>query len=109
MMKSDYRRYLNYPFQIAIFALRNVVTVEDGNKENPEPEDLYDVIEIEYNWIEINPENLRALWQITSHHMNVYNGQVMRPKEKQDKALARSYIDKMIKIFPQSTIISPKG
>ena len=35
--------------------------------------------------LEINPENLRALWQITSHHMNVYNGQVMRPKEEQDK------------------------
>ena len=52
--------------------------------------------------LEINPENLRALWQITSHHMNVYIGQVMRPKEQQDKALARSYIDKMIKISPDA-------
>ena len=52
--------------------------------------------------LEINPENLRALWQITSHHMNVYNGQVMRPKEEQDKTLARSYIDKMITISPDA-------
>ena len=52
--------------------------------------------------LEINPENLRALWQLTSHHMNVYIGQVMRPKEEQDRALARKYIDKMIEVSPDA-------
>ena len=52
--------------------------------------------------LEINPENLRALWQITSHHMNVYNGQVMRPKEEQDRSLAGRYIERMIEISPDA-------
>ncbi len=52
--------------------------------------------------LDINPENLRALWQLTSHHMNVYIGQVMRPKEEQDRALARKYIDKMIEVSPDA-------
>ncbi|MBH30417.1 MAG: hypothetical protein CMG71_00305 [Candidatus Marinimicrobia bacterium] len=52
--------------------------------------------------LEINPKNLRALWQLTSHHMNVYIGQVMRPKEEQDRTLARKYIDKMIEVSPDA-------
>lgn len=52
--------------------------------------------------LDINPENLRALWQITSHHMNVYIGQTMRPKDEQDRALAARYIERMIEISPDA-------
>ena len=46
--------------------------------------------------LEINPENLRALWQITSHHMNsfTFGRSDSEPKDEQDRVLAGKYIEK---------------
>ena len=53
---------------------------------------------------DINPENVNAWWRLASHHINVYNGQVLLPAEKQDKKLGIKYIDKMISLRPEAAV-----
>ena len=54
--------------------------------------------------VKINPENVNAWWRLASQHINVYNGQILLPENKQDKKLGIKYVDKMISLRPEAAV-----
>lgn len=54
--------------------------------------------------VKINPNNVNAWWRLASQHINVYNGQILLPENKQDKKLGIKYVDKMISLRPEAAV-----
>lgn len=54
--------------------------------------------------VKINPENVAVWWRLASQHINVYNGQILLPENKQDKKLGIKYVDKMIRLRPDAAV-----
>ena len=54
--------------------------------------------------VELDPNNVETWWRLASQHINVYNGQILLPEHKQDRALGLKYVDKMIDIRPDAAV-----